>query len=173
MGRTRCCRVQSQVLRCRVPVLCLQEVHAGDACKIWSWYAVLAHDEGPRFLTDLCDDDEIGCKLYTYSWRTLKLACHEQEGLDFLADIHGDEEIEYNFLAGNEGIPAWDDRLKGLQDEFCAAFLHTSPDFQLGCARGLAPVRTSLELESCSSQAPKSRTLPSLGPRFVSAHSGA
>jgi hypothetical protein len=35
-------------------------------------------------------------------------------------------------LAGNEGIPAWDDRLKALQDEFCQAFLHTSPDFQLG-----------------------------------------
>jgi len=57
-----------------------------------------------------------------------------QVGCDFLADIHGDEEIEYNFLAGNEGIPAWDDRLKGLQDEFCQAFLHTSPDFQLGWA---------------------------------------
>ena len=55
-----------------------------------------------------------------------------QEGCDFFADIHGDEEIEYNFLAGNEGIPAWDDRLKRLQDEFCAAFLHTSPDFQNG-----------------------------------------
>ncbi len=56
----------------------------------------------------------------------------QQVGCDFLADIHGDEEIEYNFLAGNEGIPAWDDRLKGLQDEFCQAFLHTSPDFQMG-----------------------------------------
>ncbi len=56
-----------------------------------------------------------------------------QVGCDFLADIHGDEEIEYNFLAGNEGIPAWDDRLKRLQDEFCQAFLHTSPDFQMGC----------------------------------------
>ena len=61
-------------------------------------------------------------------------ALNHQEGLDFLADIHGDEEIEYNFLAGNEGIPAWDDRLKNLQTEFCSAFLHTSPDFQLGCA---------------------------------------
>lgn len=56
--------------------------------------------------------------------------------VDFLGDIHGDEEIEYNFLAGNEGIPAWDDRLKKLQDEFCQAFLHTSPDFQLGNGYG-------------------------------------
>ena len=56
--------------------------------------------------------------------------------MDFLGDIHGDEEIEYNFLAGNEGIPAWDDRLRKLQDEFCNAFLHTSPDFQLGNGYG-------------------------------------
>lgn len=56
--------------------------------------------------------------------------------VDFLGDIHGDEEIEYNFLAGNEGIPAWDDRLRKLQDEFCNAFLHTSPDFQLGNGYG-------------------------------------
>ena len=55
-----------------------------------------------------------------------------------MGDIHGDEEIEYNFLAGNEGIPAWDDRLKKLQDEFCKAFLHTSPDFQLGNGYGEA-----------------------------------
>ena len=58
--------------------------------------------------------------------------------VDFLGDIHGDEEIEYNFLAGNEGIPAWDDRLRKLQDEFCSAFLHTSPDFQLGNGYGAA-----------------------------------
>lgn len=56
--------------------------------------------------------------------------------VDFLGDIHGDEEIEYNFLAGNEGIPAWDERLRKLQDEFCNAFLHTSPDFQLGNGYG-------------------------------------
>ncbi|CAK0783250.1 hypothetical protein CVIRNUC_006449 [Coccomyxa viridis] len=60
----------------------------------------------------------------------------DEIGVDFLGDIHGDEEIEYNFLAGNEGIPAWDDRLRKLQDEFCSAFLHTSPDFQLGNGYG-------------------------------------
>ena len=65
-------------------------------------------------------------------FQSIRMPCHPQEGCDFFADIHGDEEIEYNFLAGNEGIPAWDDRLKKLQDEFCSAFLHTSPDFQLG-----------------------------------------
>ncbi|CAL8472033.1 g11575 [Coccomyxa elongata] len=71
-------------------------------------------------------------------------------GCDFLADIHGDEEIEYNFLAGNEGIPAWDDRLKGLQDEFCQAFLHTSPDFQMGNGYGVDPPGQA-NLAICSS----------------------
>ncbi len=73
-----------------------------------------------------------------------------QVGCDFLADIHGDEEIEYNFLAGNEGIPAWDDRLKGLQDEFCRAFLHTSPDFQLGWVPALWCSFISVTPTSCS-----------------------
>jgi len=72
--------------------------------------------------------------------------------VDFLADIHGDEEIEYNFLAGNEGIPAWDDRLKKLQDEFCKAFLHTSPDFQLGNGYGKAsPVLIPMNAENAGS----------------------
>lgn len=72
--------------------------------------------------------------------------------MDFLADIHGDEEIEYNFLAGNEGIPAWDDRLQKLQDEFCKAFLHTSPDFQLGNGYGKAsPVLIPMNAENAGS----------------------
>ena len=66
-----------------------------------------------------------------------RVGCHAHR-VDFLGDIHGDEEIEYNFLAGNEGIPAWDNRLRKLQDEFCGAFLHTSPDFQLGNGYGAA-----------------------------------
>ena len=60
-------------------------------------------------------------------------ACMQQVGCDFLADIHGDEEIEYNFLAGNEGIPAWDARLKGLQAEFCPAFLPQISSSGAGC----------------------------------------
>ena len=35
------------------------------------------------------------------------------QGVDFLADVHGDEELPYNFIAGTEGIPSFDQRLEG------------------------------------------------------------
>ena len=37
----------------------------------------------------------------------------DKVGVDFFADIHGDEELPYNFISGSEGIPSWDDRLEG------------------------------------------------------------
>ena len=46
-------------------------------------------------------------------------------------DIHGDEDIAYNFLAGCDGIPSFDQRHKALQDCFKSAFLKASPDFQV------------------------------------------
>jgi len=45
--------------------------------------------------------------------------------------VHGDEALPYNFIAGNEGIPSWDDRLKGLQEKFKAEYVRYSPDFQV------------------------------------------
>mmetsp|Transcript_15945 Transcript_15945/g.32298 ORF Transcript_15945/g.32298 Transcript_15945/m.32298 type:complete len:126 (+) Transcript_15945:2-379(+) len=47
-------------------------------------------------------------------------------------DIHGDENLPYNFILGAEAIPAWNasPRLKSLQDAFCTAFMKASPDFQ-------------------------------------------
>lgn len=56
----------------------------------------------------------------------------EQTGCDLFIDVHGDEEIAYNFLAGEEGIPAYDERLKQLQQSFEKEFLAASPDFQVG-----------------------------------------
>lgn len=38
-----------------------------------------------------------------------------ETGCDLFVDVHGDEALPYNFIAGNEGIPAWDARLQGLQ----------------------------------------------------------
>ena len=51
-----------------------------------------------------------------------------------MADVHGDEELPYNFLAGSNGVPSWDERLAGLQKQFKQAFLRVSPDFQTKCA---------------------------------------
>lgn len=39
----------------------------------------------------------------------------KETGCDLFIDVHGDEALPYNFIAGNEGIPAWDDRLQQLQ----------------------------------------------------------
>ena len=53
-----------------------------------------------------------------------------EAGLDMHLDIHGDEAIPYNFVAGSEGIPSYDERLKGLEDSFKAALLTITPEFQ-------------------------------------------
>jgi hypothetical protein len=36
-------------------------------------------------------------------------------GVDILVDVHGDEELPYCFVAGSEGIPGWNDRMKMMQ----------------------------------------------------------
>ena len=51
-------------------------------------------------------------------------------GCDFCLDVHGDEELPYNFIAGAEGIPNWTDRLQQLQDTFCETLERANPDFQ-------------------------------------------
>ncbi len=51
-------------------------------------------------------------------------------GVDFALDVHGDEALPYNFIAGAEGIEGWNDRLAGLQQSFCDAYEQANPDFQ-------------------------------------------
>ena len=53
-----------------------------------------------------------------------------ETGLDMHLDIHGDEAIPYNFVAGSEGIPSYDARMKDLEDSFKAALLVVTPEFQ-------------------------------------------
>jgi len=54
---------------------------------------------------------------------------HETQ-VDFCLDVHGDEALPYNFLAGMMGIPSLSDRQKALQAAFDVALLAASPDFQ-------------------------------------------
>ena len=54
----------------------------------------------------------------------------QEAGCDLFLDIHGDEEIPFNFLAGSEGIPSFNERLRDLQNTFSTAFVRASPDFQ-------------------------------------------
>jgi murein tripeptide amidase MpaA len=53
-----------------------------------------------------------------------------ETGVDFCLDVHGDEALPYNFLAGMMGIPSLSDRQKALQADFDQALLAASPEFQ-------------------------------------------
>jgi murein tripeptide amidase MpaA len=54
----------------------------------------------------------------------------DRTGVDFAMDIHGDEAIAANFLAGFEGIPGWKQPQQDVFEAFTAALLAASPDFQ-------------------------------------------
>ncbi|MEP1144155.1 MAG: M14-type cytosolic carboxypeptidase [Henriciella sp.] len=49
-----------------------------------------------------------------------------ETGCDLAFDIHGDEALPYNFIAGTEGIPRWSDKLSELLDTFKASYVKSS-----------------------------------------------
>ncbi|MGF1724895.1 M14 family metallopeptidase [Photobacterium nomapromontoriensis] len=51
-------------------------------------------------------------------------------GVDMFLDIHGDEAIPYNFVAGSEGIPSYNAHLAKLENAFKQALLTITPEFQ-------------------------------------------
>ncbi|CAM2947087.1 Peptidase M14 carboxypeptidase A domain-containing protein [Vibrio neptunius] len=53
-----------------------------------------------------------------------------ETGVDMFLDIHGDEAIPYNFVAGSEGIPSYDQRLASLETAFKQALHTVTPEFQ-------------------------------------------
>jgi len=57
-------------------------------------------------------------------------AAMDETGVDFAMDVHGDEAIAANFLAGFEGIPSWKQEQQDLFDVFASELLRLSPDFQ-------------------------------------------
>ena len=54
----------------------------------------------------------------------------EQTGMSFCLDVHGDEALPYNFIAGSEGINDWNDQRQELLDFYQQALVTASPDFQ-------------------------------------------
>jgi len=52
------------------------------------------------------------------------------EGGDLFLDIHGDEALPYNFVAGCEGNPSYNRTIAQLEETFKLAFMQISPDFQ-------------------------------------------
>ena len=59
------------------------------------------------------------------------LAAMDDSGVHFCLDVHGDEELPYNFLSGSEGIPGYSEsRLPVLCEEFAMAYERANPDLQ-------------------------------------------
>ncbi|MGJ8563623.1 MAG: M14 family metallopeptidase [Alphaproteobacteria bacterium] len=49
---------------------------------------------------------------------------------DFCLDVHGDEALPYNFIAGAEGIPGYTEKQAKDLSDFLTAYETASPDFQ-------------------------------------------
>jgi murein tripeptide amidase MpaA len=58
------------------------------------------------------------------------LARMKKTGIDLALDVHGDEALPYNFIAGGEGAPNFDARGQDLLDGYKSALCTASPDFQ-------------------------------------------
>ncbi len=58
------------------------------------------------------------------------LAEMDRTGVDFAMDVHGDEAIPHNFLAGFEGIPSIRDEQLALFHAFSEALVARTPEFQ-------------------------------------------
>lgn len=53
-----------------------------------------------------------------------------ETGVDCCLDVHGDETLPFNFIAGAEGIPGWTERQAALTERFKATYARLNPDFQ-------------------------------------------
>ncbi len=75
----------------------------------------------------------------------------QQTGVDLFFDVHGDEAIPYNFLAANEGIPAYGPRLEQLEQDFIQSLLAATPEFQTeyGYEKD-APGEANLSIACCA-----------------------
>ncbi|RZT42630.1 M14 family metallopeptidase [Cupriavidus agavae] len=54
----------------------------------------------------------------------------ERTGVDLFFDIHGDEALPYNFVAGSEMLPGFTETQREQQSRFIEAFKRATPDFQ-------------------------------------------
>src|SRR4051812_9723153 len=54
----------------------------------------------------------------------------QQTGADVFLDVHGDEALAYNFVAGCEMLPGFTPEQGKTQDDFIQHFKRVSPDFQ-------------------------------------------
>lgn len=60
----------------------------------------------------------------------LTLQQMHKTGVDFALDVHGDEALPYNFIAGCEGVPDFTDELRTLVTSFKDEYVSANADFQ-------------------------------------------
>lgn len=58
------------------------------------------------------------------------LAMMQRTGVDLFLDIHGDENLPYNFVAGSEGIPGYNQYMEQLGAAFKQVLQAITPEFQ-------------------------------------------
>ncbi len=51
-------------------------------------------------------------------------------GVDLCLDVHGDESLPYNFIAGTHGIPGWTQKREHVLEKYKASLARFNPDFQ-------------------------------------------
>jgi murein tripeptide amidase MpaA len=73
----------------------------------------------------------------------------DETGVDFAMDVHGDEAIPANFLAGFEGIPAWTDPHGEKFYDFARRLAKQTPEFQLDLGyEKAAPGKANLSMST-------------------------
>lgn len=60
----------------------------------------------------------------------LVMAKMKETGVNMSLDVHGDEALPYNFIAGAEGVPGFSGREQKLLDQFLQAYKDATPAFQ-------------------------------------------
>ncbi|GAB4192542.1 MAG: M14-type cytosolic carboxypeptidase [Wenzhouxiangellaceae bacterium] len=78
----------------------------------------------------------------------VRAAMHEA-GVNFCLDVHGDEALPYNFIAGGEGVNNWSDHHQQRLDEFKRRLQAVSPDFQTTYGYPVDPPNSS-DLKKCT-----------------------
>ncbi len=72
-----------------------------------------------------------------------------ETGVDMFLDIHGDENLPYNFVAGAEGVPSYNAKMAQLETLFKQTMLAVTPEFQTEYGYDLdAPGQANLTIAS-------------------------
>ncbi len=55
----------------------------------------------------------------------------DQTGLRFCLDVHGDEALPYNFIAGSDGVEGLSEKTRAALETYKAILMRVNPDFQI------------------------------------------